>query len=147
MRDNKYSIIKTISIIFLTWRRYNQKLIKPYGITLKQIYVLRQLIKNEFLYPAQVATMLFADRPTTTTIIKNLVKKEWIYKEKDPDNGKRYKIFLSQKGIDKINSVPEKVHYEDKMDFGLYECFSEQEKEVLSDLLLKFSNHMEKIKK
>jgi len=139
----KKSIMSRMGMIFLTWRRYNQKLIKPFNITLKQLYVLKQLDRKRFLYPAQISEMLFADRPTTTTILKNLEKREWIRKERDPENGKRLRIFLTEQGKEKLFSIPRNISDENQMDFNPYSCFTKEEMKDFEQLLKKLSDHME----
>ncbi len=145
MQNESPGIMGKIGIIFLTWRRYNQKLIKPYNITLKQFYVLRQLDKNDFLHPAQIADIIFADRPTTSIILKNLEKKGWIIKERDPENGKRSRIYLTVKGKEKTGSIPQNIQKNIKKGFDPYSCFTDEEKMVFDRLLTKLQNHIKEL--
>ncbi|MFN2285956.1 MAG: hypothetical protein ACK2UQ_16200, partial [Anaerolineae bacterium] len=68
--SNRPLVIARMATSFLTWRRYLQNFLVPYKITLKQAYVLRQLTKREYLYPSDIASMLYCDRPTATVIIR-----------------------------------------------------------------------------
>ena len=52
-------VMSRLGVIFLTWRRYLENGIRPYGITLKQQYLLRQLSAEGFLYPSDIADKLF----------------------------------------------------------------------------------------
>ena len=79
-----------LSVAFLTWRRHLQRHLVPFGITLKQVYVLRQLVRREFLYPSKIAEMLFCDRPTATVVIRNLGKQGWVVREKDEQDRRKY---------------------------------------------------------
>ena len=85
----KLSVIGRIGVISLMWKRYLQKQLLPHNITLKQTYLLKQLIRVDFLYPAKISELLFCDRPTASVIIGNLVKNGWVQKDHDTENKKR----------------------------------------------------------
>jgi DNA-binding MarR family transcriptional regulator len=139
---NNLAIMPKIGTIFLTWRRFQQKCLNPNKITLKQLYVLSQLSKNEYLYPSQIADMCFCDRPTATVIIKNLEKSGWVRREKDNQNARQIKIFLTPDGLKKVNYIQwdDAIKYFDPLS-----CFTEEEKDQLNGLLNKLSNHLKQI--
>jgi DNA-binding MarR family transcriptional regulator len=130
----KLPLINKIGIIFLTHRRQYQRGFVPHNITLKQFYVLKQLVKTDYLNPSQIAEMLFCDRPTATVIIKNLERQGWIRREKDPENGKQFKIFISDAGREKLSEV-RTVENDDERD--PFECLSPDERETLEKLITK----------
>lgn len=130
----KLPLINKIGVIFLTHRRSYQRGFVPHNITLKQFYVLKQLVKAEFLNPSQIAEMLFCDRPTATVIIKNIERQGWIRREKDPDNGKQYRIFITDAGREKLSEV-KPVESGDERD--PFECLTAEEREILEKLITK----------
>ena len=142
---SKSTIMSKISSVHLTWKRYLQRGLNPYGINLKQIFVLRHLAEKEFLFPAQIARMLFCDRPTATVIIKNMERQGWITREKDPDNRKRMRIYITPQGRTKFSSVPQSKYRSGKTSFDPFSCFNEQEKEQLEKLLKKLTDHLKQI--
>jgi DNA-binding MarR family transcriptional regulator len=81
----------------------------PYGITPKQIFLLRELRAQHSLSPSEIASMLYADRPTTTSMLSTLERAGWITRRRDPDNGKRVVVELSPAGAAKLESVPERL--------------------------------------
>jgi DNA-binding MarR family transcriptional regulator len=110
----KLSIIGRIGVISQLWKRYLQKQLLPHNITLKQIYLLKQLIRFDFLYPARIAELLFCDRPTASVIIGNLVKRGWVQKKPDSENKKRVRISITLLGAKKVNQVLEAGYAGDK---------------------------------
>ena len=98
--------------VFLSYRRGLQKKLLPLGGTLKQHYVLRQLIKREYLLPSEIAEELYCDRPTASVIIKNLLKQGWITKYKDPANGKYFRITITEKGREQAEKACGVIHPE-----------------------------------
>ncbi len=76
-------------------------------------------------------------------VIKNLEKREWIRKEVDEQNRKRYKIYLTSKGASKLKSVPESLYKTDKTEFDPLACLNDPEKEELNRLLAKLRKQFE----
>lgn len=134
-------VMSRLGVIFLTWRRYLQKDLLPYGITLKQMYVLRQLDIKAYLHPAEIADILFCDRPTATVIIKNMKRYGWIEQERDPENAKRFRITITPAGRDKLCSI---AGSKPKTAFDPLECFTPDELSQFEALLKKLSKHMDR---
>lgn len=140
--NEKLPIMAKVGTIFLTWRRYLQRELNPYKITLKQLYVLRQLSRKEFLYPSQIADMLFCDRPTASVVIKNLERDNWIRREKDAENAKQVKLYLTPEGLEKLISIK---FSEEGKGFNPLECFTVEEQEQFNLLLNKLGKHMKNV--
>ncbi len=134
-----------IGTIFLTWRRYQQRDILKHKITLKQLYVLRQLARKDFLYPSQIADMLFCDRPTATVVIGNLAREGWVTRQKDSENAKQVKVSLTDKGREKLQTVDEDAASKVSSAFDPLSCFTEDERKQLDMLLTKLGEHLTKI--
>lgn len=96
------AILSRLGVAFLTWRRYLQRNLLVHDITLKQLYVLRQLDRAVYLYPSDIADMLFCDRPTATVILDNLEKQDWIRRERDIENRKFIRISITPSGRQKL---------------------------------------------
>lgn len=138
-KTSKLPIMARLGVTFLAWRKHHQKGLAPHGINLKHMYVLRQLTKREFLYPAEIAEMLFCDRPTATVIIDTMEKHGWVRRGKDPADGKRVCVSLSKGGREKLASLdaaaPTKT-------FDPLSCFSTDEKAQFEELLIKLHRHI-----
>jgi DNA-binding MarR family transcriptional regulator len=144
MSENKnLPVMSRLGVIFLTWRRYLQKDLLPYGITLKQIYLLRQLAVKEYLYPAEIADILFCDRPTATVVIKNMKRYGWIAQERDYENAKRFRITITPAGRDKLRSISSSKPGDV---FDPLSCFTPDELNQFETLLKKLSKHINTLK-
>jgi len=78
-------IMDRIGRIHLAWKRHVAQNLAPYEITPKQIFLLRELRARRALTPSEIATMLYADRPTTTSMLSTLERAGWITRRRDPD--------------------------------------------------------------
>jgi len=143
---NGARVMQQLGFAFLTWRRYRQRQIAPLGLTLKQLYVLRQLANREFLYPSEIADMLFCDRPTATVVIRNMQRQGWVERQPDPQNRKYVRISISEKGRARLVEIPQSVQEPGKGAFDPLACFSKAEIQELDRLLARLNNHLDKIK-
>ena len=142
--SNRPLALARMATAFLTWRRYLQGFLVPYQITLKQAYVLRQLIKQEYLYPSDIASMLYCDRPTATVIIRNMEKVGWVQREKDEQNRKFVRISITEAGRQKLEALQASPWANPP--FDPLECFSEGEVQQLEQLLDKLNQHLKQIR-
>ncbi|EKQ54456.1 MULTISPECIES: MarR family transcriptional regulator [unclassified Clostridium] len=143
------NIIKSSSILtekiawlFLEWRRFNQKRLVIYDITLQQRALLNELNKNEFLAPNEIADYLHCDRPTASFIIKNLEKKGWIYRKKDEKNAKYHKIIISENGKEVLQRVNSSVP---PIKISPFDVLTSEESNQLFYLLKKCEDRMKEI--
>ena len=138
----KWPIMHGIGTAFLTLKRYRPKEVLPYGITLKQFYVLRQLKKEGVLNPSGIAEMLFCDRPTATVVIKNMEKQGWVKRELDPDDSRRLRVTLEPAGHAKMKELVPKLTDSKKESFDPLSCFTNPEKDQFTKLLVKLNLHL-----
>ncbi|MBA1334264.1 MAG: hypothetical protein HPY66_1973 [Firmicutes bacterium] len=139
---SKLSLMSKLGIAYLTWTRMLQKDLVPYKITLKQQYVLRQLSRKDFLYPSQIADMLFCDRPTVTVIIKNMEREKWVKKERDIENAKQVRISITEEGRQKLASLKGTSGPEDMARYDPLQCLTEEERKQLDVLMTKVLSHI-----
>ena len=138
----KLHLMSKLGIIYLTWSRLLQKDLVPHKITLKQQYVLGQLAKKDFLYPSQIADILFCDRPTATVIIKNMERAKWVRREKDIENAKQIRIYITEEGRQKLASLKDISGPEDMDRYDPLNCLTSEEKQQLDALVTKVLLHI-----
>lgn len=143
--SSKPKIMNMIGFIFLTYRRQVQKELNEYDITFQQVRILRHLTGKKFLYPSEIADLLFCDRPTASVVIRNMERKSWIKKEKDTDNGKQIKISLTDDGRKKVKNLGRALMNMPERLYKPEDCFTEKELEKFEELLYKFWIYMKSI--
>lgn len=130
-------IMNKLGLLYLSWTRKLKQQLVPHGITLKQQFVLKKLLNTPFLYPHQIADMLYCDRPTATVIIRNMLKQGWIEKVDDDENRKQYKVILTTSGRDKWVSLNGASGKADMERFDPLKCLSEEERQQLDQIISK----------
>jgi len=126
----------------LTWKRYLQAGLVGHGITLKQLYLLRQLVKREFLNPSRIAEMLYCDCPTATVVIGNMEKKGWVIREKDLENRRRVCVQITPAGRDKLEEVITSSESASRDKVDPLACFSDNQVTELETLMRTLHEHL-----
>ncbi len=101
--------MELVSRAHLQWKRRVARGLLPFGLNPKQVYVLRQLRESGSLTPSEIADLVFADRPTATSMLNTLQRAGWVTRRRDPANGKRVIVELTARGRRKLASVPERL--------------------------------------
>ncbi len=134
---DKQSTSELISRIHLTRKRYFEKIIVKFGLTIKQYFLLKTL-ESRNLTPAIIAELLFSDRPTVSVIITNLNKKGFIKIHNNPKDKRSRIIKISKLGQEKLNEYSQ-IEY-DKT--NTTSCLNPNEQKQLNDLLQKVYNNL-----
>jgi len=150
MEDQKATMrepqaIQRLGIAFLTWRRYLASHLVPYGITLKQAFVLRRLERREYLLPSRIASMLFCDRPTATVIVRNMETHGWVRRERDTQDRRQMRVIITDTGRHKLAEIQEHVWEPIESSFDPLGCFDQSEIEALDDLLARLVKHLRQL--
>ena len=144
-KEKQWPIMQALTVASLTWKRHLQKEVLPHGVTLKQLYVLRQLDRKGVLNPSEIAKMLFCDRPTATVVIKNMEKQGWVKRKLDPNDYRRIMVTLDKKGQVKLKDVVQVLPDSKGPSFDPLSCFTRSEKGQLNKLLAKLNQHLQKL--
>ncbi len=67
-------------------------------VTIDQWVVLKQISENNGGSQVEIGNSTVKDAPTTTRIIDQLTKKNLISKQLDPEDRRRYMVFVTEKG-------------------------------------------------
>lgn len=122
--------------------RLDQKL-EDEGITSTQFAVLQHVYKNQKkdgMRLADLAYNLHYDRPTITAVIKRLMKKNLIIKERNPNDGRSYLIKVSESTSDLIDGYYKVANQVQKEAFN---CFTYEECSILYKLLTQLNHELE----
>ncbi|MBL8966279.1 MAG: MarR family transcriptional regulator [Spirochaetaceae bacterium] len=90
--------VTRMGVIFLARRRLAARNAKPFGITLKQLFLLRWVEGKGSLSPSEAARLLFCDRPTATVIVRNCEKRGWLTRRRSEADGRSVLLELAEPG-------------------------------------------------
>lgn len=136
-------LMELVSRAHLTWKRRIARDLLPFGIQPKQIYVLRKLAASDGLTPSRIADLLYADRPSATSMLNTLERAGWITRAADPENRKQVIVRITRKGRAKLASVPEPLWRTGKTTIDPEERLSVAERAELRRLLGKLDTGIE----
>ena len=132
-----------IALVSSAYRAAGQKTLKVNGlddITREQLSILLILSLTDGLYQTQIANILGKDRPNITRMIDILESNGYITREKDENNRRILKVFLTDKGKEKVEFVKP---LKERMSAAQYKGMSDEEILTLVRLLRQVRNNIE----
>ncbi len=136
-------VMELVSRAHLGWKRRIARDLRPFGIGPKQIYVLRKLVEAGRLAPSEVADMVYADRPTATSMLDTMERAGWTTRRPDPANRKQVIVEITGRGREKLGSVPERLWRTGKTAFDPEACLTRSERDALVRMLEKLNASIE----
>jgi DNA-binding MarR family transcriptional regulator len=136
-------LLELISRIHLDWKRHVARGLAPYGIGPKQIFLLRKLQEGGELAPSAVALLIHGDRPSTTSMLDTMERAGWIRRRRDPGNGKRVLVRLTDAGRQKLEAVPAALWRSARMPLDPEQGLEPEERAALLGLLEKLHGWMD----
>lgn len=129
------AILARVSRLHLSWKRHVQRQLAPYGVSPKQLYVLRQLAERGHLLPSDVARLTYADRPTVSSMLRTMERAGWIATAPDPEDGRRRRVVLRAAGQKLLARVPAERWRSGATAIDPEACLDAGERRVLHELL------------
>ncbi len=123
------------------YRQEAQKALKAAqaGISVDQWIVLKQVSENNGCSQVEIAQSTVKDAPTTTRTIDQLVNKELIEKQLDPNDRRKYMVFVTDKGLQLIERLLPVVQSYRKLPV---KGFLKEEQDTLLQLLNRMLNNL-----
>ncbi|MCM3039861.1 MarR family transcriptional regulator [Paenibacillus motobuensis] len=134
----------TMGVTYRKLSMYLQHRLKPFDITPEQWSVLLEVDSAEGLIQKEIAERTSKDHPTTTRILDQLESKGLVYKQKGKQDRRSYLVFSTEKARPIIEAGK---GYEQEMRSELLECVTEQEYEVMMELLHRIDHHFSGVNK
>lgn len=115
-------------------RRYFEKKLAPYGITMQQYNVLRILrgAGEEGLPTLSIAERMIEETPGITRLLDRLEAKELVWRKRCHEDRRQVLCYLTPTGLDLINRLDEPVHAADET---VLSDLSPEQQETLCRLL------------
>lgn len=135
-------IYEDLSWIFLEWRRYHQRRLQPFGITIQQYSLMREIAKSGSMCANQAADFLHCDRPTLSVIIANLQKKGFIDRLTDENDRRKCAIAITEAGLAELKRIRRDITPVESRPF---DCLTPQQLSQLETLLAAGREHLKKI--
>lgn len=114
------------------------------GVTIDQWAIMYELKQDDGLSQYELASRTFKDAPTVTRIIDKLCDKKLAKRTADPNDRRRFSIYLTKRGINKIDKIiPAARAFREKM----WEGLDEQTVNFLIDTLNSVFENLTPLKK
>lgn len=135
-------IYEDLAWIFLEWRRYQQRRLKPFHITIQQFALMRAIAREGSMCANEAAQFLHCDSPTLSVIIANLQKKGFLDRIPDENDKRRCRLVITEKGVSEIARIKSGMPPLGKKPF---DCLTAQQRRQLAALLSAGRKNLESI--
>ncbi len=140
---DRRSFGRYISHVGMKARVYLQKELEPYGIGSGQYHFLLVLFQMDGCSQEELTQKVLVDKATTTRALSKLESLGYIKRGRDPVDGRRYIVNLTQKGWELKPKIKEVL---ERWTSTILEGFTSHEKEQLLDLLERMEINSEGLK-
>lgn len=135
INNQKIDLGLELALTVSSYRAAGQKTLKTCGcdnVTREQLGILLILSLNGGLYQTQIANIMGKDRPNITRMIDVLETKGFIRREKDANNRRILKVYLTDKGLERVEFAKP---LKERMNKTQYKGFTDAEILMLVSLL------------
>lgn len=137
MYDEEF-VGKAISYLYRYEQIYIEKKIEPYSISSGQFPFLMRLYREDGINQESLSDYLKIDKGTTTRAIQKLIDEGYVYRLRDEEDRRSYKIFLTEKGKNLKSDMKKIVsEWEDILFFGFSDS---QRRNIRNSLEIMFEN-------
>jgi DNA-binding MarR family transcriptional regulator len=130
-----------IATLFRRSRVHLDRVFEPMGLGKGLYLYLALLSRQEGLTQRQLAVELAFDEGTVARAVQKLTDAGWLRRERDPLDGRAYRVFLSSRAREK---TPEIYRELESWNSLLVRGFSGEERELAVDLLVRMASNAEK---
>lgn len=135
------SIGTHIGFIFTHNRLYAEKILEPRHVNGSRFAFLMALHYEDGLSQERISRQLNYSKATGTNTVRSLERDGYVFREKDKEDGRIYRVYLTEKGR---NTIPEITPILHEWNHILLSEFSDEEKDQLFHLLKKARESLEK---
>ena len=96
--SNRQFIGKFVSFLYRYSQMYLDKKLKPYNIGSGQFYLLMPLFQKDGVNQESLVQSINLDKANVTRAVQKLVKEGYVFQQRDDEDRRSYRIFLTEKG-------------------------------------------------
>lgn len=96
--SNRQFIGKFVSFLYRYSQMYLDKELKPYNIGSGQFYLLMPLFQKDGVNQESLVQSINLDKANVTRAVQKLVKEGYVFQQRDNEDRRSYRIFLTEKG-------------------------------------------------
>lgn len=104
------SVGRLISILYRKNQVYLNLVLSKYNITASELPVIIYLYNNDGASQEEISSYLIIDKASTARVVKSLIEKKYIRKEKDLNDNRVNRIFLDGHALEQKEKIHQVLH-------------------------------------
>ncbi len=136
------SIGRLLYVTAQTMTLHAEKVLKPYGLTVEQFHLLKNMSETDVLSQNQLCEIVQKSAANVTRILDRLEKKGFITKERNQADRRSFLLFLTDQGRDLVDEVSSLF---DSFSEHLIKGISTQEQTLFTQLLYTMQDNLARL--
>lgn len=104
------SVGRLISILYRKNQVYLNLVLEKYNITASELPVIMYLYNNDGASQEEISSYLVIDKASTARVVKSLIEKQYIRKEKDLNDNRVNRILLNEYALEQKEKIQQVLH-------------------------------------
>lgn len=134
---------KYISFIYWYSAVYRGRELAPLNITSGQFGLIMFLSHHDGISQGDLVEELMVDKGTVARSIQRLIEEGYVEKRRDPQDGRSFQLFITQKGKE---IVPRLKEIQQGLENDMLTGFSQEERAALLDMLRRAAGNLKEMK-
>ena len=105
MSEKRLQLYGSLKATFLHIDNHEKAYLADFGLSIPRFYILLHISHKPGINYIDLSDLLLCTKSNTTRLIQGMVKEGMINREVDPDDGRSFKLYLTEKGNDLLNQV------------------------------------------
>lgn len=140
MRTPEYKVLRFVGALYRAINSKADSKYKQFNLQKGQYMFITRVCENPGINFMDLSNMLKVDKTTTTKAVKKLIDIGYLDKQQDENDKREYKLTPTKKALD----VYEFIIQEESKQFEIsFKGFSEEEKQMATELIKRMSENIE----
>lgn len=105
MSEKRLQLYGSLKATFLHIDNHEKAYLAGFGLNIPRFYILLHVSHKPGINYIDLSDLLLCTKSNTTRVIQGMVKEGMITRKVDPDDGRSFKLYLTDKGTDLLNQV------------------------------------------
>lgn len=105
MSQDRIKLYESLKAIFLHIDNHEKSYLAQFGLNIPRFYVLIHVAHNPGMNYIDLSDRLLCTKSNTTRIMQGMLKDDLITRQTDPNDGRSFQLFLTEKGSQLLDRV------------------------------------------
>jgi len=121
---------------------FAEKLLKPYGLTLEQLHLLKSVATQSGMTQKEIGQAINKSPANLTRILDRLQEKSLVERRSSPEDRRAFRVFITDNGKDLVSQV---IELFDSFSHHFLDGVSDREQQIIRESFAKMAKNLQKM--